>query len=139
MRAGTLLHKALESVYTISDFDTAITKLKANNNDLESQIKILSQNFKDSLKDPIVESWFTPSEHHIILTELTLSSPNDALEYRPDRMIIDRKQNSVTVIDYKFGEILNKHRYQVANYMQRLQQIGFSHTKGYIWYQLKNK
>jgi hypothetical protein len=38
------------------------------------------------------------------------------------------------VVDYKFGEENIAYNKQIANYMQQLQEMGYTSTKGYIWY-----
>ncbi len=52
---------------------------------------------------------------------------------RPDRVMI-RGERAV-VVDYKFGEEHSKqYSKQVERYMALLQEMGYTHTEGYLWY-----
>ena len=52
---------------------------------------------------------------------------------RPDRVVM--KDNSITVIDYKFGHPSRLYYDQVKAYMKLLQQMYPKHdVQGYLWY-----
>jgi len=38
------------------------------------------------------------------------------------------------VIDYKFGEENNAYHRQISEYIEILEQMGYTSVKGYIWY-----
>ena len=57
---------------------------------------------------------------------------------KPDRVII--KDNSATVVDYKFGKKHSgRYKKQVKGYTDALQQMGYSKVKGYLWYVLEDE
>ena len=53
---------------------------------------------------------------------------------RPDRVMIDQKR--VIVVDYKFGEVIDKeHTEQVKAYMELMQRMeSYDTIEGYVWY-----
>ncbi len=67
-----------------------------------------------------VREWFDGSCS--VMTEATVLLPTGAAR-RPDRVMI--RNNTVTVVDYKFGEPSPGHRRQAAGYRELLQQMGF--------------
>ena len=76
-----------------------------------------------------VRSWFDGSAS--VMTEATIILPTGAAR-RPDRVMISGE--TVTVIDYKFGEPSPRHRQQAADYRQLLLQMGYSDVKSWLWY-----
>ena len=38
------------------------------------------------------------------------------------------------VLDYKFGEEMDSHHKQIAEYMAILRNMGYTSVKGYLWY-----
>lgn len=73
--------------------------------------------------------WF--SREVMARNEVTIFD-TDGREWRPDRVVIDG--NSVTVIDYKFGEERESYRRQVARYCQLYRSMGYENVTGYVWY-----
>lgn len=68
----------------------------------------------------------------------------DIQQCRPDRVIV--KDDTVTVVDFKFGKPHNEHREQVQHYKELLAKVTFGHkpaggmtVKGYLWYVYENK
>jgi hypothetical protein len=65
------------------------------------------------------------------MTEATIILPAGAAR-RPDRVMI--RDNSVTVVDYKFGEPSPGHRRQAAAYRELLKQMGYADVTSWLWY-----
>ena len=89
--------------------------------------------------------WF--DEDNTLYTECTLIYRNDDGEpeqCRPDRVIV--RDNTVTVIDFKFGKPREEHLTQVQRYKDLLSKTSFANTtdeitgiKGYLWYVYDNQ
>jgi len=76
-----------------------------------------------------VRRWFDGS--CTVLTEATILLPTGAAR-RPDRIMTEN--DSVTVVDYKFGEQDERHRRQAASYRDLLQQMGYAQVSAWLWY-----
>ena len=46
--------------------------------------------------------------------------------------------HNATVVDFKFGKEDSDHRDQVRRYMECLQEMGYTHVEGYLWYVYQN-
>ena len=53
---------------------------------------------------------------------------------RPDRVLIAPDGSRVIVIDYKFGQPLDGHKYQVRAYVRLLKEMGYPSVEGWLWY-----
>ena len=76
-----------------------------------------------------VKEWFDGSS--AVKAEATIILPSGAAR-RPDRVMM--KDKSVTVVDYKFGEMSDRHRRQAADYRVLLRQMGYENVKSWLWY-----
>ena len=86
-------------------------------------------------RDPLIASWFSPENH--VFAECDILNPNakskDRRDQRPDRIVMNA--NTITVVDYKFGDEARGYKKQVREYMNLLKQMYPSHkVKGYLWY-----
>ena len=76
-----------------------------------------------------VKAWF--DESNKVINEGTILLKKGS--YRPDRVIVNEQKT--IVVDYKFGELHNEnYKYQVANYMRILKNMGYKNLEGYVWY-----
>lgn len=122
-RYGITMHDAMARALTPEQFHVAIQRLGRKD---ESEILA---HFDQAIQDPLIKSWFTPTEGRMILVEQNIGAPKGL--YRPDRLILEGKE--ATVIDFKFAQPLLEHRAQVMDYMELLREMGYS-VRGYIWY-----
>lgn len=82
--------------------------------------------------------WFANDNE--VLNERSLLVLNDKGEYeqrRPDR-IVRRPDGTTIVIDYKFGEPMDRYHTQVRRYINALKATGEQNVIGYIWYLAPN-
>ena len=47
--------------------------------------------------------------------------------------------HEMVVVDFKFGKPKPEYHEQVREYMTLLQDMGYSHIKGYLWYVYNNQ
>jgi RecB family exonuclease len=76
-----------------------------------------------------VREWFDGT--CTVMTEATIILPTGAAR-RPDRVMIH--DDSVIVVDYKFGEPSPRHRQQAASYRDLLNRMGYASVKSWLWY-----
>jgi len=133
---GTVLHKVLEQIDTVSDLPNATRKMVLSGfipATLENEI---IERLKSAFDDPQVQPWF--DKNNRIIRERAIIGKNISLS-RPDRIIITPDQ-SIVVIDYKFThEELDEHNHQVKNYIGLLKKAGYNNIQGFVWYLLKKK
>ena len=139
INTGSVLHKVLSSVSTISDVDKSIRQLETEGILSAGDIPLsdVAQLLHKRLEDPRVRDWFSGkwtvfNERSILYTD----ESGNTIERRPDRVMTDGRQ--VIVVDFKFGKSRPEHQQQVRQYMSLLMQMGHSHIKGYLWYVYDN-
>jgi ATP-dependent exoDNAse (exonuclease V) beta subunit len=135
VKDGNIIHKIFENVIDFSDIESAVEKLvSAGEIDEKEKIKTIEK-VKIHIKEQNREQWFSKdfeifNEHCIIA---------DGNLFRPDRIMIDKKDDCVIVVDYKSGKQDEKHKIQVKKYAELLQKMGYEKVVGYIWYLGENK
>gem|GEM_PF-76289 len=126
---GKLLHKLLSEIINANDFEQIIEKYQKAALINEEEAKEIRQIFAKMMQNPQVKEWFN-SEYEV-LTEPAILLP-EGETFRPDRII--KHKDETLVIDFKTGESEAKHKKQVLNYMQIMQQLNFPAVKGYLLY-----
>ena len=127
---GILMHEILSNIQTDADIRRAIMdKEAAGEIDHHESIE-LTERLERLLVLPEVAKWFDGSMQ--VMNEIEILYGNGKT-YRPDRIMLDGEQ--AFVIDYKFGDNENPHdRQQVKRYMSLVQESGYQHVTGYLWY-----
>jgi len=129
LKYGTIMHKILQKINQKSDQETVVQEFVQNGFISEAESHIINNELENFWKMPEVSDWF--SDDCKILNEATILTPQGNL-YRLDRVIL--KDNTATIIDYKFGENESKtHLAQVRRYMDLISEMGFS-VKGFVCY-----
>lgn len=143
-RRGTVLHDILANMSTRDDLIPAVNKAIAagrlskweegiSDTALTDRyaIRVIGDAI-DSLK--LARRWFSDDVEQ--LRERSVVTDRGLLR-RPDRVVI-YPDDSVDVIDYKFGEIHDlRYSRQVSQYMRVMKAIGYDKVRGYIWYVTK--
>lgn len=129
---GIMMHSILCEASDLQDIEQRIGQALTAGKINQQQAEELKATIEREFGRPQVGEWFSEdwecvrNENDIICGEIVGTR-------RPDRVMI-RGQHAV-VVDYKFGaERYKSHRDQVARYMDLLQQMGYSHVEGYVWY-----
>ena len=117
---GNLLHDYISQIESIIDLPAVIIKIERDDY-ISSHLK---QELIDTLKLMISPSYF--EKYYLpelnILNERGILTP-DGKKFIPDRLIINDRE--VTIIDYKTGAQLEKHRDQLDYYAVLLQQMNY--------------
>ncbi len=118
---GRLLHLALADIHYSWQQDSVIDKLyKAGKCVQEDYIK-LKLSISDLLSHDKIIPYFT--DEWEVKTEKEILMENGRT-YIPDRLLFSKKTNEVIVIDYKTGEVLNRHKTQITDYADSLRRMG---------------
>ena len=138
IRQGEIMHNLFAMVRTPKDVPSAIERLRMEgiieSGAHERQILKLTN---WALKHPKVKEWFSGTWE--LYNECAiLYRENGVLQTRrPDRVMI--KDGEVIVVDFKFGKPYPEYEAQVREYMDLLEDMGYDHVRGYIWYVFYNE
>jgi len=117
---GNILHDYMSQIESVDDFPIVKLKIKKDDYLNDSFKKELIHKLKQLMSASYFEKYFLP--HLTILNERGILTP-EGKKFIPDRLIIDN--NQVTIIDYKTGAKLEKHRDQLDYYAALLQQMDY--------------
>ena len=138
IRQGEIMHNLFSMVRTPKDVPSAIERLRMEgiieSGAHERQILKLTH---WALNHPKVKEWFSGTWE--LYNECAiLYRENGVLQTRrPDRVMI--KDGEVIVVDFKFGKPYPEYEAQVREYMDLLEDMGYDHVRGYIWYVFYNE
>lgn len=130
---GIEIHRILEYCNGREDLPHAVELCIAEGN-LPSKDRKNAQRLLESAFDSLERDgyqWFDKSKP--TLNEISIID-KDGASHRPDRIIIDDKTLSATVIDFKFGKRREAYNEQVANYCSLLKETGYKNVEGYLWF-----
>ncbi len=132
---GRIYHALMEKIKTKEDIDMAVRSMQLQG--VINQVEAVRMKSKLDLifQNPVLDEWF--SAKYKVLTEVDIIGSSGKVR-RPDRVMI--KDDQAIVLDYKFGveEGRDKHKKQVLSYMELVKGMGYTNTKGYIWYVFEN-
>ncbi len=126
---GIMMHDILSRITTTDDIDAAVDNACISGLMPLTGRDTVTRRLREILSLERVKSWFDGSA--TVMTEATILLPAGAAR-RPDRVMISG--DTVTVIDYKFGEPSPRHRKQAADYRELLGQMGYTNVKSWLWY-----
>ncbi len=126
---GNVMHEAFEYIIAEDDVEKALNRLMFEGKISETEKRKLNSEIKKLISQDKTKQWY--NKENKIKTESTIISKQGT--YRPDRVVyID---NSIHVIDYKFGEIKDKkYENQLLQYIRQIKQIENRQVLGFIWY-----
>ncbi len=130
-RRGIVLHDILSRVNVATDLHEAVTS--AVNEGLislseSSAVEVMLGEMIDSVAD---RHWFDGT--YRLINETPIITP-EGENYIPDRLMFSGDE--AIVVDYKFGHRhTSTYTAQVRGYMSLLSQMGYTHIRGYLWYQ----
>jgi ATP-dependent exoDNAse (exonuclease V) beta subunit len=141
-RWGSTLHQLLQFIVTADDLEKALVKTIRMGMILPEKVDEARNEMLKILSHPQAKTWFDGSYSAVwnersIITHKKKKSKQNAI-YRPDRLLV--KDNTIVVIDYKFGEKHDSYQRQIKNYMQLLADMGrWNNIVGYLYYHKTGK
>ena len=137
---GKLMHEALSRINDVSQLDEVLREAREGSIGKDEEWDTIASRIKEGFRNPLVASWFR--EGNTVYNECGIASisEKDGLPcvLRPDRVVMT--DDSITVIDYKFGHPCRDYDNQVRRYMNLMKQMYPGHNvKGHIWYIMLGK
>uniref|UniRef100_UPI0040567787 UvrD-helicase domain-containing protein n=1 Tax=Alistipes sp. TaxID=1872444 RepID=UPI0040567787 len=129
---GIRLHRAFEGATTREDIFATLEEMVINGELRHEELQQLKEQITQTLDTTIAGEWFNGSWERLH-RERNIIRPNSSTK-RPDRVMT--RDHEAVVIDYKFGEENNSYNRQIKEYMDMLQDMGYTSVRGYIWYVL---
>jgi ATP-dependent exoDNAse (exonuclease V) beta subunit len=126
---GTLVHDTLAAVKTISDIPNAIAAYASGNILTTEEIHLLQQRVTSTLEHELLRGHF--NEHLQLKPEAGILTPDGSV-YRPDRVVFYEKET--VIMEFKTGIPEPKHRIQLENYGQLLEQMGYANIQKLLVY-----
>ena len=127
---GIVMHKILSDVSVASDLPSAVERAVAGGLVAPSERQEYLSLLEAKLSEVESLGWFLPGGE--ALNEISILAP-DGTVHRPDRVTIG-PDNSVTVIDYKFGEPHSGYAAQIRRYCDLYRKMGYTKVQGWLWY-----
>jgi len=127
---GNILHEILSFIKTKDDIDLALTKSIESGLIVASEKDFVMKTIHEIVSHNDLKIFF--SSEHKILNEKTIIQ-NEGNIVKPDRMVLT-KQNEIYLLDYKTGSHQTKYQYQLENYQEAIEKMGFKVTKKALVY-----
>ncbi|MEO5778019.1 MAG: UvrD-helicase domain-containing protein [Flavobacterium sp.] len=127
---GNILHEILSFIKTKEDIDLALTKAIENGLIVSSQKDAVLKTIQEIVNHQDLELFF--SYEHKILNEKTIIQKEGNL-VKPDKMVLNN-QNEIYLLDYKTGSHQTKYQYQLENYQNAIEKMGFKVIKKALVY-----
>jgi ATP-dependent exoDNAse (exonuclease V) beta subunit len=127
---GILLHRAFESASTREEIFAVLDEMALNGELGGIELPAIKAQISHTLDTTVAGEWFDGSWGEL-RRECSIIRPK-AKTKRPDRVMTRSKE--AVVLDYKFGEEMDSHHKQIAEYMAILHNMGYTSVKGYLWY-----
>jgi ATP-dependent exoDNAse (exonuclease V) beta subunit len=135
LKKGNLTHEIFENIVVLDDIEGAVEKLVSKGELDNSQKEKKIEEVRNCIKEAGKEEWFC--DEYYVLNERSVLKAGDIL--RPDRVMINKQNKNVIVIDYKTGKKSSEHSEQVKKYKELVRETGYEKVFGYIWYLEENE
>lgn len=127
---GIVLHDILSRVSVPSDLEDALEKA-VSDGDIDAEESDAAYSLLSGrIAGASARGWF-PEDPGKVETEVSLIDTDGSI-FRPDRVICDG--DSVTIVDYKFGEHRSIYRRQLDRYADIYRRMGYADVSAYLWY-----
>ena len=127
---GNTIHEILSFIKTKNDIDLAITKAIENGLIVHNQKLEVLKTINEIVNHKELTDYF--SDEHKVMNEQTIIQKEGNL-VKPDRISIS-KENKVFLLDYKTGNHLPKHKTQLENYQNAIENMGYQVAKKSLIY-----
>ncbi|MBR2326672.1 MAG: UvrD-helicase domain-containing protein [Alistipes sp.] len=127
---GIRLHRIFEESVSREDLFAKLDEMVKNGDIAVAERDGLCEKIDYALDNTLAGEWFNGCWERVYNERTILTSDNDVK--RPDRVMMRGKE--AVVVDYKFGEEHHNHKRQIATYMERLRNMGYTTVNGYVWY-----
>lgn len=142
---GIMLHDVMSKIYHRSDIESAVAEYADGHGLSDDKAQFLLGDVRRIVDHPDCAPFFADNvdvrnECEMVCEgEMTGNDSNDKImTFRADRIVIDKAENKVYVVDYKTGKDddnkRERHKRQVDRYCNILRQMGYYNVEGYLIY-----
>jgi ATP-dependent exoDNAse (exonuclease V) beta subunit len=128
---GNIIHDIMANINTIDDVENALNECYAKSEITESQKEHIKHSIIKIVNHPELKSFY--SNDYIIYNERDIIT-NTGRIVRPDRLVVNNKDKTAVIIDYKTGEAQQNHVSQLKDYDFILTEMGYSIRKKILIY-----
>jgi len=129
VKYGIHLHAILSRIKYADQLQDTIQQLIFDGLVTEDEKPTIVKLVEELLSNPLIASWFVRLWD--VRTEVPILLPG-ALENRIDRLML--ADGKAVIVDFKTGEPKAEDQKQVAEYMDTLKKMDFTHVDGYLLY-----
>lgn len=117
---GDFVHELMQFVVSEKDIDSALRSALISGEISEEELAEMKNKMLEIVQHPQLEAYFSADKK--VWNERDFMDEFGTI-FRPDRIVLD--ENTCTIIDYKTGNIQEKHVNQINLYAENLEKIGF--------------
>jgi len=140
IQEGNIIHAIFSSIKTLDDIEKSVDELAESGLINGSKRKYYADLVKEYIFNAHKEDWY--SLRYQVFNECPILSRNDikSLEtLRPDRVMRDKVDQHIIIVDYKTGKEHPAHIKQAQKYMQLILEMGYRDVEGWVWYLKENR
>lgn len=132
VRMGIFTHEILAEINSAKDVDKVLEKYLLDGTITTAEKKEIGERIYNIIEDERYADYF--KENLVVINEkdMMLSENGTSQLYRPDRLI--ETENGMIIIDFKTGDVLEKHQLQVEQYELVLEKLGKKVVKSELIY-----
>lgn len=134
-RYGVLAHEVLAEVKEEKDIEKVVSRYIDEGVLSTHESEQLVREIRQIWHHPRINSWLTGS-YEIWNEAEIITTTGDSI--RPDKVFVG--ETETVVLDFKFtSDNFQRHKDQVAKYIQTLVSLGYSNVRGYLYYAKTNE
>ena len=134
VKYGIHLHAVLSRIRYADQLQEAIQQIIFEGLITKDEKPIIEKLMEELLSNPVIASWFT--REWDVRTEVPILLParlsDGGFDNRIDRLML--AEGKAVIVDFKTGEPKTEDQKQVAEYMETLKKMDFTHVEGYLLY-----
>lgn len=130
---GTLMHEIMARIRVPADIPRVVEDMVLLGRLDRKEADTLKKRIIHFMDDEQIARFFQPDWE--VRTETALLT-HEGHTRIPDRILM--RPDATVVVDFKFGEVFESHRYQVAEYKKLLREIGYPAVRGVLCYPEKS-
>lgn len=132
VRTGIFTHEILAKINSADDLEKTLEKYLLDGIITEKEKSEITDRIFSIIKDEKYARYFAPGQKIINEKDIMLSADGESSIYRPDRLI--DTGSGFIIIDFKTGDVKEKHQVQVDEYQSVLEKLGFTVVETVIIY-----
>jgi ATP-dependent exoDNAse (exonuclease V) beta subunit len=132
VRTGIFTHEILAKINSADDLEKTLEKYLLDGIITEKEKSEITDRIFSIIKDEKYARYFAPGQKIINEKDIMISADGESSIYRPDRLI--DTGSGFIIIDFKTGDVKEKHQVQVHEYRSVLEKLGYNVVETVIIY-----